>query len=184
MLRCSRFPLMAALLAASMLGTVACAGSENTDGGTAGDEESSASASDVTLGKPTLLKVTLSDGPRKGTHEKRHDGTTCTVGFAGEGSWGNAASDTEDKEGLVGMDLVVKDTAAAFRGTDDFMAMIYFDDRLDPKNQYEIVPKQGKGSGTVKVARDGEGATVTIDGRTASGVDVDATVECGSVMGG
>lgn len=178
----SRLPLMAVLVATALAGTGACAKSENSAAAVA--EESPTAASDLTLGKPTLLKVTLSDGPRKGTHEKRHDGTTCTVGFAGEGSWGNAASDTEDKEGLVGMDLIVKDTAAAFRGTDDFMAMIYFDDRLDPANQYEIVPKEGKGSGTVKVVRDGERATVTIDGRTKSGVEVDATVECGSVMGG
>lgn len=178
----SRRRLIAVLAATALVGTAACARSEDT--AAVGEEESSVDASSLTLGEPTLLKVTLSDGPRKGTHEKRHDGTTCTVGFAGEGSWGNAASDTEDKEGLVGMDLVVKDTAAAFRGTDDFMAMIYFDDRLDPGNQYEIVPREGKGSGTVKVVRDGQRATVTIDGRTKSGVKVDATVECGSVMGG
>lgn len=156
---------------------------------TAGEGASAASAAETKavgamMGGGSTLRVAVTGGPHAGQYEKKHDTPTCSVGYAGKGAWGNAASDTDDKEGLVGMDLIVGDTAAAFRGTNDFVATIYFDDRLDEKNQLEIEPKKGKGSGTVKVERRGAKALVTVKGKTADGVSVDATVDCETVMGG
>lgn len=135
------------------------------------------------MGGGSTLRVAVTGGPHAGQHEKKHDTPTCSVGYAGPKAWGNAASDTDDKEGLVGMDLIVSDTAEAFRGTNDFTATVYFDDRLQEKNQLDIKPKDGKGSGTVKVERRGNKALVTLKGKTADGVGVDATVDCETVMG-
>ena len=158
-------------------------------GDASGDASGSSAAAAVenkavaaALGGGSTLRVAVAGGRHAGQHEKKQDMPTCSIGYAGKGAWGNAASDTDDKEGLVGMDLVVSDTAAAYRGTSDFMATVYFDDRLQEKNQLMLEPKKGKGTGTVKVERRGDKATVTVDGKTADGVGVKATVDCDNVM--
>lgn len=134
------------------------------------------------VGGGSVIRATLSGGPLPGTHEKRHETTTCTVGWAETGAWGNAASDTEDKEGLVGVDLIVKDPAKAKAGTDDFLAIVYINDRLDPKNQLTIEPRKGKGRGTVRIDDRGSTATVTIQGTSEAGVGVDATIDCAQIL--
>jgi hypothetical protein len=183
---------LAAATAAPLLVLISVACGRGDDAAAGGGESASASSASsagtkavgAMMGGGSMLKVSVAGGAHAGKHEKKHDTPTCTIGYAGKGAWGNAASDTDDNEGLVGMDLIVKDTADAYRGTSDFMAVVYFDDRLQEKNQLQIEPKEGKGSGTVKVARNGDKATVTLNGKTADGTAVDATVDCETIMMG
>lgn len=170
----------------------ACGGKDEADanggdtGASASAAASAASAASAVagaaVGGATSMKVTLTGGPKPGTYDKDSSTPTCTVGYAGEGKWGNAASDLEDKSGLIGIDLIVPDPAAAKAGTDDFMMAVYLDDRLDPKNQFMIEPKNGKGTGTVKIDDRGGTATVTVQGKTKEGVGVDARIDCKQIM--
>ena len=162
-------------------------GGSDTGAAAQGGEATSAAgvaAAVAGTGGGSKLQVTLTGGPKAGSYDKTQDMTTCTVGYAGEGKWGNAASDTDDKDGLIGMDLIVDKPAEAKSGTQDFMMTVYMDDRLDPKNQFTIDPKNGKGSGTVTIDDRGATATVTVKGRTAEGVGVDAKVDCNQVLRG
>lgn len=168
-----------AALAALAGGLAAC-------GGDTGREEPSGAIETMAamggIGGGSVIRATLTGGPLPGTHEKQHETTTCTVGWAEPGAWGNAASDTDDRDGLVGIDLVVKDPAKAKAGTDDFLAIVYVNDRLEPKNQITIEPRKGKGRGTVRIDDHGSTARVTIQGTSDAGVGVDATIECAQVL--
>lgn len=145
-------------------------------------DASPAGSGDAGAGNATSMRVVLTGGPKPGTYEKSSDEPTCTVGYASEGAWGNAAGDIEDKSGLVGIDLIVPNPQAAKGGTSEFMALVYLDDRLDPKNQFIVDPKNGKGTGTVTIDDRGSTATVTVRGRTPEGVGVDARIECRQIM--
>ena len=133
-------------------------------------------------GSASSMRVVLTGGPKPGTYEKVSDEPTCTVGYASEGAWGNAASDLEDKSGLIGIDLIVPKPQAAKGGTSEFMLTVYLDDRLDPANQFTVDPPNGKGSGSVTIDDRGSTATVTARGRTPEGVEVDARIECGQII--
>ena len=170
--------------AASLLATIAllaaCGGGDGAKSAPAG--ATGGAATTAAAGSGSTLRVTLTGGPLPGTHEKVHDSPTCTVGYAKKGAWGNAASDIDDKEGLVGIDMIVDDPAAAKTGTDKFMATVYVNDRLDEKNQITIDPRNNKGTGTVTIDDKGSTATVTIKGTSAQGVGVDATIDCKQVL--
>ena len=175
--------------AASLLATTAlfaaCGGGDKS---AAGGDSAAATGGVATAaalagaGGGSTLKVTLTGGPLPGTHEKVHDSPTCTVGYAKKGAWGNAASDIEDKEGLVGIDMIVDDPAAAKTGTDQFMATVYVNDRLDEKNRITIDPRNNKGTGTVTIDDKGSTARVTIKGTSTQGVGVDATIDCKQIL--
>ena len=177
-----------ASLLASLSLLAACArGGEKADSGDSGATAATTGAAATAaaaagVGGGSTIRVTLTGGPLPGTHEKQHDSPTCTVGYAKQGAWGNAASDLEDKEGLVGIDMIVDDPAAAKSGTDKFMATVYVNDRLDPKNQITIDPRNNKGTGTVTIDDKGSTARVTIKGKSAAGVGVDATIDCQQIM--
>lgn len=156
---------------------------DDSAGGDAGQELNAAPVTaGLGIGSATAMRVTLTGGPKPGTYEKSSDEPTCTVGFASEGAWGNAASDLEDKSGLIGIDLIVPKPDAAKGGTSDFVMTVYLDDRLDPANQFTLDPANGKGTGTVTIDDRGSTATVTARGETPEGVGIDARIECRQIL--
>ncbi|HET9454294.1 MAG TPA: hypothetical protein VFO66_08430 [Gemmatimonadaceae bacterium] len=158
-------------------------GARDSAGGDAGQDLNAAPVTaGIGIGSATSMRVTLTGGPKPGTYEKSSDEPTCTVGWASEGAWGNAASDLEDKSGLIGIDLIVPKPEAAKGGTSEFMLTVYLDDRLDPANQFTVDPPNGKGTGTVTIEDRGSTATVTARGKTPEGVEVDARIECRQIL--
>lgn len=172
------------VLMSAVLATSACSNGEQESGdtGSGAAQVAPATPADDASGAATTMRVVLTGGPKPGAYEKVSAEPTCTVGYASEGAWGNAASDLEDKEGLIGIDLIVPRPEEARSGTTDFMMTVYLDDRLDPANQFLIDTKNGKGTGTVTIEDRGSTATVTARGRTAEGVEVDATITCKQIM--
>lgn len=132
----------------------------------------------------TSMSLTISGTAKAGSWTKSQPMPNCTLGYAGEGVWGVAANDLENGgSGLRGIDLTVPDAANAKGGTANFRFIAYIGG-ADKANQVEIDTRKEKGSGTATVDDRGGTATVTVKGRTADGAEVDARVECGTVLRG
>lgn len=145
-----------------------------------------AASSSPTVSAPggTTMHLTITGGAKPGSWTKSQATPTCTLGFAGEGVWGIAGNDLENGgTGLRGIDLTVPDAANAKGGTPTFRFTAYIGG-IEQANQVEIDPANEKGSGTATIDDRGGTATVTVKGRTADGAEVDAHVECGTVMRG
>lgn len=138
----------------------------------------------VGAGSTTTMRVVVTGGSKAGTWTKLQTSPNCTMGYADEGAFGVAANELDaGGDGLLGVDIIVPDAANAASGTPDFRFIAYIGGS-DTANQLEIHPKKNKGSGTASVERRGRAATVTVRGRTADGVEIDASVECSTVLGG
>lgn len=175
--------LAAVLTTGGIILLAGCGGHDDTRADAGSQPAAPAAAAlAVPRGAATSMRVVLTGGPKPGTYEKTSEDPTCTVGYASEGAWGNAASDLEDNSGLIGIDLIVPKPEAAKAGTSEFMMAVYLDDRLDPDNQFVIDPKNGKGTGMVIIDDRGGSGTVKARGRTPEGVDVDARIECRQIL--
>lgn len=175
---------LAAVLASAGVAFLGCSASADNTSAEAAEGTPSISADQLVdaPGPATVMRVTIRGGPRAGTYEKTSADPTCTVGFAEEGAWGNAASDIEDSEGLTGIDLIVPDPAAAVEGTRDFLFTAYFDERTDESNRIHIEPAKGTGSGTVRIEDRGRSGRVSMSGQTGDGVGVEATIDCKQII--
>jgi hypothetical protein len=178
-IRTSRTLLLLAALAA-------CTGADNevaqdapADGGAPAAESPA-----VTAPGGTTMHLTITGGAKAGNWTKSQSAPTCTLGYAGKGVWGVAGNDLENGgTGLRGIDLTVPDAANAKGGTPKFRFTAYIGG-TEQANQVEIDPESEKGSGTATIDDRGGTATVTVKGRTADGAEVDAHIECGTVMRG
>ena len=173
----------ASLLLATLIG---CTGDDvSQDESPEGGAPAATSASPaVNAPGGTTMHLTVTGGAKPGNWTKSQSTPTCTLGYAGEGVWGVAGNDLENGgTGLRGIDLTVPDAANAKGGTPKFRFTAYIGG-IEAANQVEIDPASEKGSGTATIDDRGGTATVTVKGRTADGAEVDAHIECGTVMRG
>ena len=140
-------------------------------GGSAGDAGGDAAAS---------VDVTVTGGEFEGSYSGSVPDGGCSRGATGENTFGLQYSTTEDVE-LSSVQLIVNDADAAASGSEDFQTTFTFGDLLNGTN-VDLKPGDGEGSGMVSLDDRGDTATITIEGETADGVGIDATVECHSVF--
>lgn len=134
------------------------------------------------------ISVTLTGGANAGTYHVASKETTCSEGLTGDNSFGNQYSEKgkADNE-LSSLQLIIDDKNAAKSGTNVFYLKVAFGKILQGK-AYEInggsstidMPKSGSGKATLSVS--GSTKTVTIEGKTADGVGISATIKCNSVI--
>ncbi|HET7645775.1 MAG TPA: hypothetical protein VFM03_04755 [Candidatus Limnocylindria bacterium] len=146
-------------------------GDSGDDGGSAGDAGGDAAAS---------VDVTITGGEFEGSYAGSVPDGGCSRGATGSNTFGLQYSTTEDVE-LSSVQLIVNDADAAASGSEDFQTTFTFGDLLNGTN-VDLKPGEGEGSGTVTLDDRGDTATITIEGETADGVGIDATVECHSVF--
>ena len=171
------------LLLAALAG---CGGADNAvprDEAAAGSAPAAESPAVAAPGG-TTMHLTITGGAKPGSWTKSQTAPTCTLGYAGKDVWGVAGNDLENGgTGLRGIDLTVPKAANAKGGTPNFRFTAYIGG-IEQANQVEIDPANEKGSGTATIDDRRGTATVTVKGRTADGAEVDAHVECGTVMRG
>jgi hypothetical protein len=127
------------------------------------------------------VEVTVAGGEFEGTYSGSVPDGGCSRGATGANTFGLQYSTDQDVE-LSSLQLVVNDAeAAAGGGTDDFMATFTFGDLLTGTS-VDIDPPESNGTGTVTLDDRGDTATITIDGETSDGAQIDASVECHSVF--
>lgn len=176
-------PLRTVAMTLAILGLIACSGEGEQPDNAAAREEPGTIARPAQASSgvaATTIHLVLSGGPHAGSYHVDATQVTCTYGFAGEGSWGNAFSDESAKPSSV--QLVVPDAKGAANGTSDFRFTATFGDLLTG-TQYDINRLHGRedGEGTATVVDRGSNATVTVRGTTNDGVGIDATLECREV---
>lgn len=106
---------------------------------------------------------------------------TCSTGATGTGSFGNQYSDANKNTGLSSLQMIVPDAAGAKAGTDSFTLTVTIGPMMSGKN-YDISPKDGKGSGTLTLSQDGSSAKVTFTGTADTGEKVAGTLQCDKVL--
>ncbi len=136
----------------------------------------------------TQIKVTLTGGANAGIYTGNSTEPTCSMGLTGEKSFGNQYSvkGKGDNE-FSSLQLLVDDYEAAKSGTDKFYIKVAFGKILQGK-AYEInssdnslAGKKG-GSGKLTITESGGSKIATVEGRTADGVSISATISCASVV--
>lgn len=106
---------------------------------------------------------------------------TCSTGATGKGTFGNQYSDADKKTGLSSLQMIVPDASAAKSGTDSFTLTVTVGPMMSGTN-YDISPKDGKGSGTLTLSQSGSTAKVTFTGTAATGQKVSGTLQCNQVL--
>jgi hypothetical protein len=135
-----------------------------------------------------VVHVVVTGGAKAGTYDAVAIKGGCSTGANGPGSWGNAYSvPTAAPAALGSLSLIVPDAKAAANGTKQFLALFGFGSLLNGTRtdlEIETRPSEKKqtGSGTVTVKDAGATAAVTIDGQTADGAKIHATIDCKSVF--
>lgn len=126
------------------------------------------------------ISVTLTGGANAGTYHVISKETTCSEGLTGDNSFGNQYSekDKADNE-LSSVQLIIDNKDAAKKGTDKFSVSIGFGKLLGGKT-YNI--NKNSGSGKATYTENGRTKTVTIEGKTADGVGISATLTCKQLM--
>lgn len=137
--------------------------------------------------KGQTIKLTLTGGQDAGSYEVTTKDGACSYGLAEAASWGNQYSiATADPAAFSSLQLIAANVDPA-GGTSQFMTTVSFGELFSASGRnYEInalsADEAGAGSGTVTVDDRGETATIRIQGETADGVGIDATIECLSVI--
>lgn len=140
------------------------------------------------------VTVTLSGG-------SEHDGTytgsetpNCTADFIGEGTWGvqysiatAGAADMSSYQ-LVYRDEDTDDSGQMFEGVSLLTTVTIGPIVSADSTSYEIEVRtdgeESSGQGSVDITDNGATAVIHVVGTTADGVNIDATVNCPSVMRG
>lgn len=141
-----------------------------------------------TNGDVVVVDLVVTGGPKAGTYHGRANDGGCSRGSSEEGAyWGNQFSVvSDDPNEFTSLQLIVQaPTDDIATGTSSFLTTASFGPILDPSAEYTIngLPDAtGNGSGTVKVADAGSTATITINGTTADGVQLDATIHCNHIL--
>ena len=137
-----------------------------------------------TSDKGSDLSVTITRGANAGIYHVISKDPTCSEGLTGENSFGNQYSEINKAENeLSSVQLIIDDKNAAKNGTDKFSFMVSFGDLLKGKS-YQINTRGNskKGSGKATLTESGSTKTVTIEGKTADGVVISATLKCNRVI--
>lgn len=168
---------MRALLLA--VGVMACGGNAGGEG--AATDAASGDAEQVENGSgdeglPGLATtLTLKGGKHAGTYSRDTKSGAC-VDYQQLGL--GAVDMGESEGGFLGVDFGTRAKSAS--GTDDFSISVSFaaeEGMLNPVS-YRLDPLKRGGAGTAKVTGTAPHYTVQVTGRTAEGVDIEATIRC------
>lgn len=129
--------------------------------------------------------LTITGGDYAGHYEVDITSGGCSTGATGPGTFAVASVTVDPAEAFGGPQITLYDAAAAADGDDAQFSAAF------PFNNYaytvEVNPylsaSQGSdfGSGTATLDNRGSSATLTIEGTTSAGEEVQATIECHSV---
>lgn len=137
----------------------------------------------------TEITVTLTGGANAGTYTASSTEPTCSEGMAGEKSFGNQYSDGGKKDNeLSSLQLIINDKDAAKSGTDKFYISVIIGKLMDGKRYFinggvdfeGLTDKGGNGKATFTEA--GGTKIVAVEGKTAAGVGISATIKCNNVV--
>ena len=126
----------------------------------------------------TTVRVALEDGAGSSSYDAVSLDPACLPGLVGPGSWSVQFSDWKGpREGLRSLQLVVPQSA----DTGKFYLGLVFG-TLSDGVVYEIDTRQESasraGSGSVQIAEEAGGSTLTVVGQTDKGTKVTAVVRC------
>ncbi len=136
----------------------------------------------------SVIKVIITGGANAGTYTMTSETTTCSRNATGANSFGNQYS-TRAATGLTSVQLIIGDAKkAASGGTSDCYLSVRFG-KLIGGTTYEFgkLPASfnggdSGGKGTAALSGSGNTTTSTIDGTTKSGVKLQVTIQCRSVL--
>lgn len=169
-----------------------CNNSTNNKTASATPDSASSSTSkpDAVAGSTagTEITVTLTGGANAGTYTATSVDPTCSEGLTGKKSFGNQYSvkGKADNE-FSSLQLIIDDKDAAKKGTDKFYIKVAFGKLLRGK-AYEInggtsfLALAKMGSGKATLLESGATKTVVVEGKTADGVGISASIKCNSVI--
>ena len=163
---------------------MSCSNGNSTKAETTTVSETKATATESTSGG-SKITVKITGGANAGTYSATSTEVTCSMGLAGDKSFGNQYSiDTKSDKEFSSLQLIVDDYDAAKAGTDNFLVTVGFGKILGG-NSYTIDTQSEdskKGSGHLTLKESGSEKTVTIEGKTTDGVEISATLVCYNVM--
>lgn len=171
-------------IAALILALAACGGGPPaTDGGGAPEATPTAAPGDGGDGGAAAASVelTIIGGEFAGSYSGSVPDGGCSRGATGENTFGLQYSTADETVDFSSVQLIVNDAAAAAGGTDNFMTTVTMGS-LAAGTSLDINPPEGQGSGTVTLNDQGGTATIQIEGETADGTGIQASVTCNSVL--
>jgi len=134
------------------------------------------------------ISVTLTGGANAGTYHVMTKDPTCSEGLTGDNSFGNQYSEKNKADNeLSSVQLIIDDKNAAKNGTDKFSISVGFGKLIGGKT-YNISTRDNntgfkpEGSGKATLTENGGTKTVAIEGKTADGVGISATIICNKIM--
>ncbi|MEO8639066.1 MAG: hypothetical protein ABI458_04020 [Chloroflexota bacterium] len=132
------------------------------------------------------VDLTITGGEKAGHYQVEITGSGgCSTGVVGPGTFAVSSVTVDPAESFGGPQITIYDADAAASGTDSqFSAAFPFDNYAYTVevNPYLSASQGGDfGAGTATLDNRGTTATLTIEGTTANGETVDATIECHSV---
>jgi hypothetical protein len=173
---------------------LSCNSSGNKTDKTSGNEKTSVSDRPGYIDTPDKglpgaeITVGIKGGPNAGNYSARSAETTCSEGLTGDNSFGNQYSESgkADNE-LSTLQLIIDDKNAAKNGTDKFSIQVAFGKILGGKSysnntRDDNSGKSNEGSGTAILTESGGTKIVVIQGKTANGVGISATIKCNSII--
>ena len=162
--------------------------SSNTQDSSTGNSAKTNSDATETGAEATEITVTLTGGANSGTYKATSNEATCSMGLTGAKSFGNQYSvSNKAPNELSSLQLIIDDYNAAKSGTDKFYIKVAFGKILEG-NRYEInggssaMSMKKEGSGKATITESGGDKIVTIEGKTAAGVGISATIKCKKII--
>jgi hypothetical protein len=157
--------------------TASSAASEEASGEPSAAESATESTGD---GGVASAEVTIGSGSRAGTYTATLLNGGCARNYIGPNSFTVSSDQVEATGGFVGPQLTISDASGAASSTDQFVFGAPFDNYAET---FELVPQApDRGTGTATLDDRGNTATVTVEGTTADGIAISATIECHSIV--
>jgi hypothetical protein len=168
-------------LACSLVLAVACKGSDSRKEPL--DTTVAESGGDAAEHEMVRAHVVLTGGRNAGSYDIADAKYSTCIPYEQSAKTGASIAymgDAEEtKSGIIQLQYATQKFDAAKSGTKEFDLIVGIaTDGLPMGTQYVVQQHLGKGSGTSTVSGSGPGYTVTVKGKTADGVGVEATIEC------
>ena len=128
----------------------------------------------------SVISVTITGGPNAGIYHVITKEETCSEGLTGENSFANQYSESGKKDNeLSNLQLIIDDKNSAKNGTDKFSIQVSF----GKLKSYRINTRSSskEGSGQVTLTESGQTKTAEVEGKTADGIGISATIKCYSM---
>jgi hypothetical protein len=130
----------------------------------------------------TMITVELIGGDHAGSYEVAQEDSSCLYGTSNGDDWRTLYSSGDTKDFSTALLLIPSVSEISGGGTDFFFSAGFGEYGTSEYLEYILEPATGNGAGTVTVQRDGHDAVLSITGQTSSGVGVNATITCTTVL--